>query len=428
MADLGGRAPLWRAILIYIFLLAAFFLSNFYRISTSVILPDLARQWRIDATVTSLIAAIFFYAYAIVQPFCGLLNERFSSARVAGCGLTLAMFGTLAMALAPSAPLFAAGRLLAGLGLAPMLSGALVFQTSCFSHNRYAELTGITYMVGNLGTVLSVAPLSWLIGRWGFRRVFLGLACLCFVLGVTLYLNRAANRRCQRALPAVLPRSLKDQLLLPFRLIWQSRQLKAMLPAWVMMVGSLMTFQSLWAVEWYQAAFQAGGGSGDFWATLVGVGVILGNFLGGQMSRLVHSRRKLITAVSMAFTLVWIAEWILLYNHWSLPAVGCGGLLLGFCGGTIYTQMTAGVNDVAPPGTSGIIFGVINCLIFLVVVALQFLSGFLIDFFSGDHPTTPQSFSYAFAVIVILVALSQVSLTRLAEFLPRQLHMPGTEA
>jgi MFS family permease len=229
-------------------------------------------------------------------------------------------------------------------------------------------------------------------------------------------MQTAANKRCLAGRSNALPPSLRAQLLLPFTLIWHSRQLKAMLPAWVMIVGSLMTFQSLWAVSWYQAAFQADKARGSAWATLVGVGVIIGNFGGGQLSRLVSSRRKLIRIISAAYSLVWILEWLLLFSHWSLPAAGIGGLLVGFCGGTIYTQMTAGAHDVAPFRTIGMIFGVINCLIFLVVVILQSLSGVLIDAFSKTQPAAPNAYAYAFALILLLVILSLIALRRLEEF------------
>ena len=399
-----------RTIYMYILLIASFFLSNFYRISTSVVLPDLAIQWGISATAVGVISGIFFYAYAVAQPFCGLLNDIIGPVKVAFLGMVLTAIGTILMSIAPSAVLFSIGRLFTGLGLAPMLSGALVFQSNCFPIAKYATFAGITYTVGNFGTVLSVAPLNWLVNKFSFRSVFLGLAVICSLIAILLLCNIAFYK--QHYIVKQKPRdgSFVSQLITTFRYVFHSRQLKTMLLVWMIICGTLICFQGLWAVQWYKVAFNVTLTGASFWATLIGIGVAFGNFTGGQIGRLIKSRRVIIISFSLAFTALWILEWILLTYHWSLAGVGIVGLLLGICGGIEYTQLTTGVNDSASEGSGGVLFGVMNAFVFVSVAFFQFLLGFLVDAFSGRQGGSPEGFSRAFAIIITILVLSQISL------------------
>jgi len=403
-------------IYMYSLLLLSFFLSNFYRISTSVVLPDLALQWGISATATGVISGIFFYAYAFAQPFCGLLNDTYGPIKIAFWGMALSAVGTMMMSLAASAELFAIGRLFTGLGLAPMLSGALVLQSNCFPVAKYALLTGITYTVGNIGTIVSVAPLNWLVNQYSFRFVFLGLALLCILIALLLFLKIKYYRQNYIIKQKPREESFLHQLFSAFRYVFQSRQLKTMLLLWMVICGTIMSFQGLWAVQWFKVAFQVPFSQASFWATLIGIGVATGNFLGGQISRLIPSRRKIIIFFSLSFAILWLSEWILLRYHLSLPLVGTVGLLLGICAGVEYTQLTAGLNEIAPLGNGGVIFGVINCLVFISVAFFQFISGFLVDAFSGVQGGSSLGFSKTYVVIITIVLLSQLSLPFLKKF------------
>ncbi|MBZ4037861.1 MFS transporter, partial [Flavobacterium sp. 17A] len=90
----------------------------------------------------------------------GALNDRFGPVRIVASGMLLTVISALLMGFANSALLFGIGRFLSGLALAPMLSGALVFQAAAFKNSQYTRLSSITYVVGNLGAVISVAPLE----------------------------------------------------------------------------------------------------------------------------------------------------------------------------------------------------------------------------------------------------------------------------
>ncbi|HPI98307.1 MAG TPA: MFS transporter, partial [Synergistales bacterium] len=68
--------------LLYCLLISAYFFSFFFRVSASVVLPELASRWGMSATLTGFISSLYFYAYALMQPLSGNLNDRFGPLRV----------------------------------------------------------------------------------------------------------------------------------------------------------------------------------------------------------------------------------------------------------------------------------------------------------------------------------------------------------
>ena len=97
---------------------------------------------------------------ALSQPIGGLLNDTFGPMLVAAVGLGVAALGALSLGMAQSVIGLAAGRMLTGIGLTSILSGTVAFQAAAFPPDRYAFFSGVTYFMGNLGAVVSVARSS----------------------------------------------------------------------------------------------------------------------------------------------------------------------------------------------------------------------------------------------------------------------------
>ena len=51
-------------------------MSQFYRVSSAIIAPDLSRDLGLNSQELGLLGAIFFYVFALVQPPLGLLLDR----------------------------------------------------------------------------------------------------------------------------------------------------------------------------------------------------------------------------------------------------------------------------------------------------------------------------------------------------------------
>ncbi|MDD4826591.1 MFS transporter [Mesotoga sp.] len=402
---------------IYALLVSAYFFSYFFRVSASVSLPIVSAEWGMSASLVGFISSLYFYAYAFMQPISGALNDRFGPLRIVSFGMLTSGIGALLFGFAANPVMLGTGRLLTGLGLAPMLSGVLVFQSHSFHRDKYSFFSGITYTLGNFGAVISVAPLAFALDRFGRRNVFILLAVLNFVLAASLIILRrrdpvtTAGNTTERS-------SFIDNLKDSFRKIFKSRRLKLMLILWGTSFGSLMALQGLWAVTWYQSAYGVSYGTASLWSTLISIGVMVGNFAGAYIARPARLRLTAIIVSCVSYGAAWIVFWLSMKSQLPIPVPGIVGFFLGFCAGVTYDHLTAGVNDLAMKGRGGSLFGGMNLFTFISVIIFQSGTGFLVQRFSSSGGAEAQirAFNSTFGIVTLLVIISLVALPFLKSF------------
>ena len=78
-ARAGDRGRAWA---IYFVCICCYMLSMFYRVSVTVISPQLSADLGLDAARLSDLSAAFFYAFAAAQIPLGLMLDRWGTRRV----------------------------------------------------------------------------------------------------------------------------------------------------------------------------------------------------------------------------------------------------------------------------------------------------------------------------------------------------------
>lgn len=381
-------------------LVMAYLITFFYRVSASVVLPSLSSEWGMSATLTSLISSLYFYAYAAMQPLSGVLNDRLGPSRVAAYGLIIGGAGSVTFGLAGSPAMLAAGRLLIGLGLAPMLSGCLVYSGAHFVRSDYSRNSGITFFMGNLGAVIAVAPLGAALDVWGRQRVFIYMAVLAAALSAVVLMLRKNDRLASES--ASKPLRIAEafgRIATSAKLIARSKGLFAAAYIWAASLGPLLALQGLWAVSWCSAAYPGNVGAARLWATMIGVGLMAGNST-GALTRLSESARmKALKAIVAMLGACWMIQVtgmaIGLAFFWTAAA----NFMIGFFTGLCNTYLSATINEKAPEGWGGSVFGLANMAAFALTILAQTGAGLVIDAVSRGSAYTAASFAIAFAII-----------------------------
>ena len=416
-----------------------FFFSFFYRVSAAVVLPQLAAEWSMGAALTGLISSLYFYSYALMQPLSGALNDRYGPLFIGSVGLVVTAGGALCFAFATVPATIAAGRLLAGMGLSSFLSGAVAYQNAAFSPEKYAFYSGLTFLVGNLGAVVSVGPLGAALDRWGRTPVFLTLCLVTLGLGAAMFALRQHDTvvigsrvghgdHCPSAdgLPRNMTPSpnLAAQLKSALQAVSQSRPLRSIILLWFVSFGALMSAQGLWGVEWCKAAYAAGDSTARGWSSMFSFGVMAGNALGSCMAPNIDARRAAVSCSSLACAGTWAMLWAGIDLGWPLALTAVLALLIGAAAGFSYTHMTTAVSNLAPVGQRGSIFGVVNVFPSLGAIAMQWATGSILSADQLAEPAVSTSvtlysksgFQVAFAFVMIAVTVSQVALIGLRGF------------
>jgi predicted MFS family arabinose efflux permease len=163
---------------------AAYVLSFFQRFAPAGIAQDLSAAFNTTASSLGVLAATYFYVYTVMQVPTGILVDTLGPRLILLLGGLVGGAGSLLFGLAPSFDVALLGRTLIGLGVSVTFIAMLKIIAVSFDERRFASLVGVSMLIGNLGSVLAGAPLSWLAQITGWRGVFVGLAVLSLLLGV----------------------------------------------------------------------------------------------------------------------------------------------------------------------------------------------------------------------------------------------------
>ena len=155
---------------------AGYFLSFFFRNVNAVISRDLAREFALSPGELGFLTGTYLLAFAAFQLPLGILLDRYGPRRVVTALMCVAGAGALVFGLAQDFVMLSVGRALIGLGVSAGLMGAIKAFSLWFPLSRLATLNGLYLAIGGLGGLSATAPVEALLGPYGWRVLFHGLA------------------------------------------------------------------------------------------------------------------------------------------------------------------------------------------------------------------------------------------------------------
>jgi predicted MFS family arabinose efflux permease len=358
--------------------LASFVLSFFHRTAPAAIAGELTRAFNISSTVLGTLAATYFYVYTVLQIPVGVLADTLGPRKILAAGSAIAAGGSLLFALAPVWEIAAAGRTLVGIGVSVAFIAVLKLSAVWFTPQRFATLAGVTMFAGNLGAVVAGAPLAWIVTQTSWRTVFIGLAILSGLLAIATWL-RVRDRPEELGFAAVnapAPAIGHVRWLTAVARVLANR---ATWPPFIVNLGvggSFLAFAGLWAVPYLQQVHGMSRVAAAQHSSLLLLGVAFGSIAIGMISDRLGSRRGVMRAAVLLYTLSWL-PWIA-HVDWPQWATLGWFLLMGLLipGFTLSWTIAKEAN---PPQYSGIATSVVNTGIFLGAGILQPLVGWVLD-------------------------------------------------
>jgi MFS family permease len=285
-----------RLILIFSILSGVFTTGMFYRVSTAVIAPDLARELGLNAEQLGMLGGAVFYCFALLQIPVGPMLDRVGPRLVIGsCGLIMAM-ATFLFAGAHSFTVALVARGLMGLGMAPLLMGSLKVYTVRFPANKFATLMGLMLCVGTLGNFLAYSPLAYLSASIGWRTCFVVAGVVNSILALLTFWVLADSS------PHTRKETAQDSTNGPVIGIRESaRILLGSLTFWQISVmsmfryGTIMCLQTLWLALYLMDAKGCTPVQTGNLLLLLALGNAIGNPIAGRLSDKTFRSRKWVT-------------------------------------------------------------------------------------------------------------------------------------
>lgn len=367
---------------IYAILVAAYMTVFFHRMAPGVVSADLMAAFQTSGAALGSLAAMYYYIYTAMQIPSGVLADTLGSRVSVTLGCLVAGAGSMVFGLAETFEIASVGRFLVGLGVSVVFVGLMRSNTQWFSERQYGFISGLTLLLGNVGSILAAGPLALLLGQVSWRGVFVGIGVVSLLIAVVTGLfvrsrPEAAGLPSVRELEGLPAHPPRDRhWLLDLKGVVGTR---AVWPSFFVMfgvTGSLFAFAGLWGVPLMRDLFGLDRTAASLYTTVSLAGFALGSFGMGWLSDHLGLRKPVIVGACAVSVLAWLALILLPWGPgWSgltlyaLLGLAAGGFVVGY----------AAAKEVVPPGVAGMAIALVNTGLFLGAAILQPAFGWVMD-------------------------------------------------
>ena len=306
-------------------LIAITCLSQFYRVSNSVIAPELTRDLGLSARQLGWAGSAFFFALFAVQIPVGMWFDRYGARRTVAALSILAMAGALWIAAAADAFDLIAARALVGVGCAASFMSVVFLCSRWFPPARLATVLSWVFAASNIGTLAAATPLAWIAATVGWRNGFVGLAAITVVVAVSFYAC-VRDRPPDQPAPSTRRESL-GEVVRGLLEVWTTPGLLPVLAMHFFAYATMLTVLGVWGGPYLYDVYRLDGVERGNVLLAMGVAQILGILAYGPMDRLLRSRKKVVLG-GAAISVLLLAALALLPR----PSLGVAVVLLSaFC-------------------------------------------------------------------------------------------------
>ena len=344
-----------------------FFYAWILRVSPSVMVEDLMRDFAVGGAIVGNLSALYFYGYAGMQIPVGLLLDRFGPRRLMTAAAGLVAVACLLFAWSEGLAGASVTRFLIGAGCAFSLVGAMAVAGQWFPRERFALLAGLAMMFGMAGGVFGQAPLRMVVDATDWRTTMALVAVMGFGLMLAAWAFVRDRRRGSGGVGAVFE---------GLRRVACNRQTWLNAVAGLGSTGPLLAFAGLWGVPYLQAVHEIDRVTAGSVTSVTFIGWGVGAPLIGWLSDRIGNRRPPLIA---GLTLSALSLAAILYLP-GIPLWGVGVLcfIIGF-GGSAQIVCFALVREHNPPQLSGTAIGMVNALVTGAGALFQPTIGWLLD-------------------------------------------------
>lgn len=373
-----GQAPAYLSWLMWGLVANLYLIGFFHRVAPAVMVDELMTEFTLGAAVLGNLSAAYFYAYAAMQIPSGLLADAIGPRRLSAAAALVASLGVFMFALAPTLWLAYLGRFLIGASVAVAFVSCMKLAGHWFPTNRFATITGLALLLGNLGGIVAGVPLAEAVDMFGWRTAML-VSGMVTLAGAILIWVVVRDDPAERGYASFAHASVVESGSLPplqaLRMVVRRRDTWSLFFAAGFSSAPPLVFAGLWGVPYLMQIY----GLERSQAALLTSTMLLawaagGPSLGALSDRLGRRKPPYLAANLLAAGLWGVFLFCPVPHAWLFPlfaAIGftSGGLIIGF----------AFAREANHPGVAGAVGGVVNMSIVGFAAILQSVLGWVLD-------------------------------------------------
>ncbi len=404
-------------------LILTYILVYFHRMAPGVVSQDLMGAFNITGAQLGTLSSIYFFVYAFMQLPSGVLADTLGTRTSVTNGNIIAGLGSILFGMSESFEIACLGRFFVGLGVSVVFVSIMKSNSVWFHERVFAIMSGLTLLIGNLGSVLAAGPLAAILTVLEWRSVFVGIGILSLVLA-SLGFFIVQNKPEDLGLPSPNDYGSAQDGSNPKS--WYANLLSVVLTRrvwpgfWVQfgMIGSLYSFMGLWGVRYLQDVHHADRGLAAAHITVMLLSFAAGSLFFGWFSDRLGKRKPIIVGCVMGYLATWL---MLIYLPWTPGAQGY--LLFAIMGlmGAGFVVTFAAAKEVIHPDLSGMAVSTVNTGCFIGTALMQPLFGYVMDTFwdgrivDGIRMYSTTDYTYGFYLVLLFAAIAIIGALRLHE-------------
>lgn len=372
-------------------------LSQFYRVSNSVIAPELSRDLGLTATHLGWAGAVFFLALLVMQIPVGLMFDRIGARRTVSGLSILAVAGAVLLARADSPGSHLLARAIVGIGCAASFMAAVFLVSRWFPPARLSQALSWVFAASNVGTLMAATPLAWASATIGWRNGFLVLGAVTAAAAALFYLlvRDVPPGMPQPGHAKETPRAVLRGLLE----VWKTPGLVPVLAMHTFAYAVMLTVLGVWAGPYLHAVHGLDSISRGHVMLGMGLAQIIGILCYGPLDRLLGSRKMVVVLGVLATTLVLVGLAVLTHPPLWLAVTLLVALTFFAAYGIV---IVAQGRSLFPAHLAGRGVTTVNMAQVLGCMALPAASGYVVASLSGPDGTPSElAFRAVFGLLAV---------------------------
>lgn len=353
----------------------ALFFSNLHRLSLGVLGETIISEFSLTDAQFGALGSAIFYSYGLLQIPSGIIADLIPAKKLITFSSLATGISAIMLARAESYEGLVIARVITGFATSFIYVPGLALIRREFGDKVYASMVGIFGVMGGMGGIFSSAPLRFLADRFHWTQLFTVFGIISILMSLVSWTMIKEHHEVGRA-------SGKRRLG-NWRDILSAGALSVTL--WFMMVqGSRLGFQSVWAGRFFRQALGAEPTGASLCLMMFSAGGLCGTVILGRLADRFGNVRVLTIG-----TLLLGATWSgLLLTPYGAPLLPVMALCLA--NGIFASTSTVGYGCVrlfVPPESTGFATGINNAMIFAGGIIYTQASSWMMDLSGSDDPT-----------------------------------------
>lgn len=384
----------------------------YHRVCPSILFTDISRDLEVTTERVGYFSSMYFWPYAISQPFIGLLVDLVEPAYVMAIAHIFSALGSVVIGLAPTFTISCVGRAMVGLGAGAIMVPVCKVFANWFTSRGFFIFQGLVLASGAAGGVLAQGPLAAIIETVPWRHTFFAAAAVGGVVGLLTLLLRGTPEamgfeRCQvfgvsRSLSSFESPLLESQGSGPqtrvklgvkgqFHLLWRNtKKVLGNKYFWTLVLwdgfvpGAYYNVSSMWGGPYLEDVFNFPKQKAANLLILINVAWILGTPLLTCISETLHTRKWIMVLTSLCEIGVSIAFIFMKGpSKWNDILIVVLIFVFGFFSSAPCSLAVTMFKEMETPETAGTAMGCSNFFPFICSTLMTTLTSFILENVDG---------------------------------------------